>query len=557
MRYRKKAVSANRADGAPESPEAAAIPVPTYVVGAGRFARELVRLVREHSELALAGILDPDVSRVGQVLDGCPVVGWLGEINELTEAAAVIGTAAVPDGFDRQAVYHILVKRGLGLPILCSASSQCARDVDLRRGTVLLPNAVVRSGAAIGYNCLIGAGARIGAGSRVDDHRVVMSGQSMEDSAVDASPRVEPRSLAAVIASEKDSIQEVIRKIDFAAMEIMLIADSHGVLVGTITDGDVRRGILAGVDLHQPASTIMNRHPITVREGASRESMMELMRSRSIRHVPVVNAAGRPVRLEVIDRILFPPGRQEAVVMAGGQGNRLRPLTESTPKPLLAVGGRPILDHILEGLRSSGLEDVAISVNYLGDRIREHVGTGGRHRMNVSYLTEKDRLGTAGALSLLNPKPRKPFLVMNGDLLTDVNFKRLLEFQAEGGYRIAMCVRHMKITIPYGVAETRVDRVVCVREKPEMGFFINAGIYVVDPSCLSHIPRAGFMDMPDLIDRVIQSGGAVGAFPIYEYWRDIGTAADLAAATAERHDGATAESRKPRMTTTISVEAAG
>jgi NDP-sugar pyrophosphorylase family protein len=250
----------------------------------------------------------------------------------------------------------------------------------------------------------------------------------------------------------------------------------------------------------------------------------------------VVDNNNRPIRLEIRQSLFDDDaGRHGAVVMAGGMGSRMRPLTYKTPKPLLRVDGRPILDHILDNIRKCGLNEVVISVNYLADKIKDHVGDGSEHSLKVAYLAEKNRLGTAGALSLLRPRPRRPFLVVNGDLLTDMDFSKLLKFQKAGGYSIVMCVRKYKMECPYGVVRIQNEYITALEEKPVYEHFINAGIYVIMPSCIDLIPRNTFFDMPDLVNATLKSGGKIGAFPIFEYWRDIGTPDDLTSASIDRY----------------------
>jgi NDP-sugar pyrophosphorylase family protein len=260
------------------------------------------------------------------------------------------------------------------------------------------------------------------------------------------------------------------------------------------------------------------------------------MRNYSIKQLPVVDADGRPLSLEVMESLIDRFSKHEAIVMAGGMGARLRPLTQTTPKPLLSVAGRPILDHILSGLRDSGLHDIVISVNYMADHIKKHVKDGHSHKLNVSYLNEHDRLGTAGALFLLQPRPKRPFLVTNGDLLTSINYAKLLHFQEAHDYDIVMCIKVQETTIPYGVVEIKADKVVSIKEKPVYRHFINAGIYVLKPQCIDLIPANSYFDMTNLIDKVIRKNGRIGAFPVIEYWRDIGTPADLSTASKEQRE---------------------
>lgn len=346
--------------------------------------------------------------------------------------------------------------------------------------------------------------------------------------------RINPKTIEATLARETDSIERVLRRMDWAALEIVLVVDKDGKLAGTVTDGDARRGILKGMDMTQPASAIMNPNPVTVQADAPREEMLRIMRRFSIRRLPCLDTNGRPVRLELLENLIPDDSSPTAVIMAGGLGQRLRPLTESTPKPMLEVAEKPILDHILAGLSGYGVKNVAISVNYLGDKIREHVGNGQAHGMNVNYITENERLGTAGALAFLSPRPSSPFLVMNGDLLTGVNFSGLMRFQAESGHDIVVCARRHSTVIPYGVLEIENDRILRIEEKPSVEHFINAGIYVIHPRCLDLIPRGAFFDMPDLIRSAMDKGFSAGAFPIIEYWRDIGNPDDYLKANVEK-----------------------
>ncbi len=528
-------------------------PHPLVVVGAGSFLRDLLELLKDVDGYRVLGIIDPNPALRGQFVGCTPILGWLTDIPQHV-SHAVIGNPSTPKAFDRESVFRLLARRGIALPILVSPFSRCAPSVTLRRGTILLAGSSAEDGADIGENGLIGAHAVVERCARVPDHQVVAPGSRVSCVTPQEGAAAQPMTLGATLASENDSIQDVIQHINRANMEIVLVVNDSGVLLGTVTDGDIRRGILAGIHLDQPVSIVMNRKPAFVPLGTSHEDMLQLMRKRSIRHLPVVDNERRPIRLERLENLIDRLAGQEAIVMAGGLGSRLRPLTDETPKPLLPVAGRPILDHILDGLRESGIEDVVLSLNYLGDRIREHVGDGERHQLHVAYVAEKQRLGTAGALSLLRPRPRKPFVVMNGDLLTHMNFARLLEFQRQFDHAIVMCVRRHPTPIPYGVVEIRNGCVAALREKPVLEHFINAGIYVLTPACIDLIPRETYFDMTDLVGAALANRMAVGAFPIYEYWKDIGNPKDLAEAGREqaRRDD---PPRAPEAAASIPVEA--
>lgn len=335
-----------------------------------------------------------------------------------------------------------------------------------------------------------------------------------------------PKTVPATLAQKNDTLEIVMRRMDWAALEIVLVVNKEGELIGTITDGDIRRALLAGQGLKNPASSVMNPHPIAVQEGISREDSISVMKRFSIRHLPVLDAHRRPTRIERIEDMVETPPAPSAVIMAGGLGQRLRPFTENIPKPMLEVANRPIMDHILNGLRHSGIREVVISVNYLGDKIIHHVGNGKTHELNVNYVSETQRLGTAGALALVQPRPVEPFLVMNGDLLTGIHFDSLFRYQRKQELDMVVCVRKHVVTIPYGVVELKEDRVVALQEKPSLERFINAGIYMIHPRCLDWLPANKYCDMPELINKVLENKGTVGAFPIIEYWRDIGNPED-------------------------------
>ncbi len=510
-------------------------PRPVVIIGAGTFLSDLVSLLKENPDFKITGILDPNPTLRGQFVNGLPILGWLGDIPRHVNNA-VIGNPATPEAFDRESVYRLLARQDIHLPILVASSCKYPQDLTLRRGTLLLHGCTIEPGATLGENCLVAAQAIVEGYSTVPNHYTVAPNTRFTRLTREEKNIAPPHTLPATLVSPRDTIQEIMRRLNSAAMEIVLVVNEKGALVGTITDGDVRRGMLAGIDADQPVSLIMSRNPVTVPLGTSHADMLSLMREKSIRHLPVVDNEQRPVRLERMEFIVDDLTGQGAIVMAGGQGQRLRPLTENMPKPLLPVAGRPILDRILDGLRDSGIEDVVLSLNYLGDRIREHVGDGSAHELNVAYVAEQQRLGTAGALTLLRPRPKQPFLVMNGDLLTGVHFDKLLQFQRDHNHTLVMCVRRQQTHIQYGVVDIREGCVTGVREKPTMEHFINAGIYVLKPSCIDLIPQTRYFDMTDLVDAVLAHGGTVGAFPIYEYWRDIGRPEDLHAAALEHMD---------------------
>jgi dTDP-glucose pyrophosphorylase len=317
-------------------------------------------------------------------------------------------------------------------------------------------------------------------------------------------------------------------------LRIALVTDDKRVLRGIVTDGDIRRAILNGVSLEDPVTAVMTDDPTVVQSHKGREAVLALMREKHLLHVPVVDDAGRVVGLEVIDHIVGPEPRPNPVVlMAGGRGTRLRPLTSDCPKPLLNVGGKPILETILEGFIEEGFRHFYMSVNYKSKMIEEHFGDGSKWGVNIEYLYEDKRMGTAGALSLLPEVPDCPLLVMNGDLLTKLDFVRVLDYHQNQNVLGTMCVRDHDVQVPFGVVKMEDDRITDIEEKPVHRHFVNAGVYVLEPEALSYVPQDTFFDMPDLFKRLIDDGRGATAFPIQEYWMDVGQREDFQQAQNE------------------------
>jgi len=337
-----------------------------------------------------------------------------------------------------------------------------------------------------------------------------------------------------LLVSTDATLRDAIEAIDRGARQVALVVRQDGVLEAVVTDGDIRRGLLRGLGLDAPVSEVMNRNPVTAPASDGREGALRIMRARALHHVPLVDEAGRLVDLAWIDEISTVRTRStRVVIMAGGLGKRLRPLTENLPKPMLPVGGRPLLELIIRSLVEQGFRRMTISVNYLGHIIQQHFGNGSTYGAEIDYIEETTRMGTAGALSLLLKRPSEPFVVMNGDLLTSVRFSSLLDFHNETGAVATMCAREYDIEIPYGVIKADGSRLVELEEKPIRSHFVNAGIYVLHPEVVDYIHRDTPMDMPDLFARIMAAGYEASVFPIREYWKDIGHPDDLDQARAE------------------------
>lgn len=330
------------------------------------------------------------------------------------------------------------------------------------------------------------------------------------------------------------TIREAIRAIDKGGMQFILVVNDNGTLYGIVTDGDVRRGILRNISLDACVEEICNTTPLVGSVEDPSERLDYLMLHHDRRQIPVLDGEGRLVRVKYVDEILRPKRRDNLVViMAGGKGKRLLPLTEQCPKPLLNVCEKPILESILESFMYYGFWNIAISVNYKAQMIKEYFVDGSRWNAQIRYIDESEPLGTAGALSLLSERPSQPFFVINGDLLTNVNFTSLLDFHIEHESTATMCVRKYEMEVPYGVVTMNDCRVMDIIEKPVERYFVNAGIYVLSPDCLDSIPTQVFFDMPDMIKALIAQGKAVCSFPMREYWMDIGRIGDFERANLE------------------------
>lgn len=337
-----------------------------------------------------------------------------------------------------------------------------------------------------------------------------------------------------VLVSPNTSIRETIRIMDQGALKIALVVDTDQLLLGTVSDGDVRRGILKGYSLEDRVQQVMNTAPTVVGRNEGREKILALMRQNSVYQIPVVDEVGILIGLEVIETLLSPPRLENWVVlMAGGLGSRLKPLTVDTPKPLLKIGENPLLETTLIKFKEQGFNRFFISVNYKSEQIEAHFGDGSKWGVQIDYLREDKKLGTAGALGLLPDNPTAPLLVMNGDVLTKVNFQQLLDFHLEHKAVATMCVREYDFQVPYGVVKLDRHRIASIEEKPIQRFFVNAGIYVLEPEVLDLVPRDGYFDMPTLFEKLVEQQRETAVFPVREYWLDIGRMDDFDRAQGE------------------------
>lgn len=326
------------------------------------------------------------------------------------------------------------------------------------------------------------------------------------------------------------TIREVIQCIDRSArISIALIVDESGRLLYTISDGDVRRGILAGISLDAPVtellpikSTTPHPRPVTAPVGSSQEEMLRTMRERSVRQLPVVDEEGRVKEVvSLADVLPNMATTMQAVIMAGGFGKRLAPLTNDLPKPMLMVAGHPVMEHIVVQLQEAGINNISVSTHYKPEKIMEHFGNGAHFGVDISYINEDRPLGTGGALGLM-PAPKTTQLVINGDVLTRVDFRTMLVYHREHEALMTVGVTQYGLHVPYGVIECKGPRVTALREKPQVNFLVNAGIYLLEPEVYQYIPKGQHMNMTDLIQALLDAGRRVVSFPIIEQWIDIG-----------------------------------
>jgi dTDP-glucose pyrophosphorylase len=324
------------------------------------------------------------------------------------------------------------------------------------------------------------------------------------------------------------TIAQAIRNLDQVGVKIILVANETGVLEGTISDGDIRRGLLKGLDMNSPLTSIIHRNALVVPPDLGRQFVMQLMVANKIQQIPVVDEQHQIIGLRLWDEITTPPTRTNLmVIMAGGLGVRLLPHTENCPKPLLPVAGKPMLEHIIERAKLEGFNHFVIAIHYLGHMIEEYFGTGERLGVQIDYSREKSPLGTAGALSLLNPMPDEPFVVTNGDVITDIRYGELLDFHTRHAATATMAVRVHEWQHPFGVVQTQGVEIVGFEEKPITHSYINAGVYALNPEALSVLTANSHCDMPTLFERLQASKKRTVAYPMHEPWLDVGRPDDL------------------------------
>lgn len=330
------------------------------------------------------------------------------------------------------------------------------------------------------------------------------------------------------------SVHHAIKVIDKNRDGISLVIDDAGKLVGTITDGDIRRFTLANRSFDEPCSKVMSSNPLTAPIGSAKGDLLSMMNRHRLKSIPLIDEERRPRALiHLRDLISHRSSGHIAVLMAGGEGKRLRPITESLPKPMVKIGDKPILENIIKSLAESTITKIYLAVNYQAKMIEDYFGDGSRFDVQITYLREKEKKGTAGALSLITEMLSEPILVLNGDLVTNVPFSRLLDFHRQHRCVMTVAATEYNINIPYGALKLAEHFVLGIDEKPAQSFLCNAGIYVIDPELLRFIPSERVYNMTDLMNDASREGLPIAAFPVREYWVDVGQKEDLQRARAE------------------------
>jgi dTDP-glucose pyrophosphorylase/predicted transcriptional regulator len=333
--------------------------------------------------------------------------------------------------------------------------------------------------------------------------------------------------------SKNSTIREALKAISQDSLRIAVVVDKKDKLVGTLTDGDIRRGLLKGLSMESSVDSIVSKNPVVVKKKDSEKDVLKIAIAKKIYQIPVINNSGKIVGIYTLDEFIVPKKKlNKIIIMAGGKGTRLRPLTKNVPKPMLKIGNKPILLTIVEKFKESGYKNFIMCVNYKSKIIEDYFGDGKKFGVKIEYIREKKRMGTAGALSLFKKKPKEPIFVINGDLLTTLDFEKLLDFHNENNSDATMCIQEYNIKSPYGEIKLNKEKIISIREKPTYKILVNAGLYVLNPKCIDLIPKK-FYDMTLLFNNMISKKYKITSFPIGEYWTDIGQINDYKKANNE------------------------
>jgi len=333
------------------------------------------------------------------------------------------------------------------------------------------------------------------------------------------------------------TIREALKIIDSGAMKIALVVDENSKLLGTLSDGDIRRGFLKNLTLEDSIESVIFKTPTICNIHDSREDILQIALEKKVYQVPIVNDEGKLVGIQEVDDLLKAKEKSNQVVlMVGGYGTRLRPLTQEIPKPMLKVGDKPILETIILNFKKYGFTNIILSVSYKSHVIEKYFEDGSKFGVHIEYIHENTRMGTAGSLSLLRDKLKDTFFVMNGDLLTNINFESMLHYHFKHKANATMGVREYDFQVPYGVVNVKGNDILDIKEKPTHSFFVSGGVYILDTQTLDFIPDNEFFDMPTLFENLIKNNLKTISFPISEYWLDIGRIEEFKKANDEYYE---------------------
>ena len=326
-----------------------------------------------------------------------------------------------------------------------------------------------------------------------------------------------------ILLTPTSTIKEALKIIDSGAMKLAIVIDEDEKLIGTLTDGDIRRGLLGDLTLNDSIETIIYKTPTVCNIEDTKEKILEVAIAKKLYQIPIVDNDGKLIGIEEVDELLKAKYKSNKVVlMVGGLGTRLYPLTKNIPKPMLKVGNRPILETIILNFKKYGFTDIILGVSYKSEIIENYFGDGSNFGVSIKYIHEEKRMGTAGALSLIRDELNEPFFVMNGDLLTNINFEHMMDYHIQNSSTATMGVREYDFQIPYGVVHVDGINIKSIEEKPVHNFYVSGGVYVLNPDSLRYIPQNEYFDMPTLFENIIANGKKSISFPIREYWLDIG-----------------------------------
>lgn len=329
-----------------------------------------------------------------------------------------------------------------------------------------------------------------------------------------------------MIASD-EKIFKAIEILDNTEKKIVLVTDEKKRLLGTITDGDIRRGLIKKIEIDQSVNKIMNKKPIYISHHISRNDALNIMKDKDILHLPITDKEKKIIDIYFANESTAIQMKNTVLLMAGGFGKRLFPITAKIPKPMIKIGGKPILERIIENFKGYGFVNFEISTHYLPSKIKNYFKDGKKWNINISYINEDQPLGTAGSIALIKNKDSLPIILANGDIITDLNFEELLKFHNKHNAEITLVIKEYNVQVPYGVVETNNLSIKKIHEKPNQKFHINSGVYVINRSIIKNLKKNKALSMSDLINKSIKLRKKIMAFPIHEQWIDVGEYAQL------------------------------